>query len=139
MTASSPMPTRRSDTEYLPAGEAQGTGMVFTAGEIASAFNVAADRVERAFAGEFGLAPDEAVTSKRAQHLAEVMLADRPMDEREAALMRLGAFTPRPDQAWGLGETASGEESDRFAATSEMLEDERASETSSHDPAYPSG
>ncbi len=53
--------------------------------------------------------------------------------------MQLGAFTPRSDQDWGLGETAPGEESDRFAATADTPEDERASPRGSRDSSQPAG
>jgi hypothetical protein len=99
--------------EYAPAGEAQGTGARFSAEDIAAAFGVAIDRVNRALAGEYGLNPDDQIDSRQAQHLAEVILGDLPQAEREASLMRLGAFTPRPDHQWGIGEAAPGEESDK--------------------------
>ena len=54
-------------------------------------------------AGEFGLGADGRVDSRQAQHLAEVILGDQPLAEQEAALMRVGAFTPRPDHGWGSG------------------------------------
>ena len=127
-----------SPGEYVPSGEAQGEGARFTADQIASAFGVAVDRVQRAMRGEFGLGPDARLDSRQAQHLAEV-IGDLPLDRREAALMELGAFPPRPDQAWGLGETAPGEESDRLAAAADKLEDEQASRRSSHDPSQPTG
>lgn len=125
--------------EYAPAGEAQGLGATFTADQVAAGFAVAVDRVHRAIAGEFNLGPDGRVDSKQAQHLAEVILGDEELAEREAALMRLGAFTPRADQDWGLGETAPGEESDRFAAAADTLEDERASPRGSYDQSQPAG
>jgi hypothetical protein len=100
--------------EYAPAGEAQGSGQTFTARQVAAAFAVAIDRVHRALAGEFALAPNATIDSRQAQRLAEALLVDQPLAEREAALMELGAFTPRPDQAWGFGEKAPGEESDRL-------------------------
>ena len=100
--------------EYAPAGEAQGEGAHFSAGEIARGFEVAIDRVHRAMAGEFGLDSDGRVDSKQAQHLAEVILGDQPLAEQEAALMRVGAFTPRPDHGWGIGEAPPGEESDKL-------------------------
>lgn len=138
--ATSTAPSARDDdTEYVPAGEDQGQDATFDAAQVATAFGVDQDRVHNALKGEFGLGSDARVTSKQSQQLAEVLLGDLPMDQQEAALMQLGAFTPRPDQAWGMGETAPGEESDRFAAAPDVLEDERASERSSHDPAYPSG
>jgi hypothetical protein len=43
-----------------------------------------------------------------------VILGDQPLAEQEAALMRAGAFTPRPDHGWGVGETPPGEESDKL-------------------------
>jgi hypothetical protein len=52
--------------------------------------------------------------------------------------MRLGAFTPRTDDASDLGDTAIGEESDRLVARADVPDDELASERSSHDPSYPS-
>ena len=125
--------------EYAPAGEAQGRGATFGADQVAAAFDVAVDRVHRALAAEFNLGADDRVDSRQAQHLAEVILGDQALDYREAALMQLGAFTPRPDQAWGMGETAPGEESDRFAATTDVLEDESASPRSSHDRSQPAG
>jgi hypothetical protein len=98
--------------EYAPAGEAQGNATTFAAAQIASAFDVAIDRVHRAMAGEFGLGPEDQIDSRQAQHLAEVILDSLPLADREAALMRLGAFTPRADHVWGVGEAAPGEESD---------------------------
>ena len=125
--------------EYVPAGEAQGLGESFGADQVAAGFNVAIDRVHRAMAGEFNLGSDGRVDSRQAQHLAEVILGDEELAEREAALMRLGAYTPRADQDWGLGETAPGEESDRYAASADTLEDERASRRGSFDSSQPSG
>ncbi|MFN8590436.1 MAG: hypothetical protein U0031_03160 [Thermomicrobiales bacterium] len=107
--------------EYVPAGEAQGVGSTFTSQEIAAAFEVAGERVVRALAGEFGLDARDRVDSRRAQHLAEVILGDQPQAEREAALMRLGAFTPRADHEWGVGEAAPGEESDRVVGDDDHL------------------
>ena len=101
--------------EYAPAGEAQGEATRFSAEQIASGFEVEIDRVHRAMSGEFGLGTDGRVDSRQAQHLSEVILGDQPLAEQEAALMRLGAFTPRPDHDWGLGETPPGEESDKLA------------------------
>ena len=99
--------------EYAPAGEAQGEGARFTAEQVARGFAVEIDRVHRAMAGEFSLGADGQIDSRQAQHLAEVMLGDQPQAEQEAALMQLGAFTPRPDHDWGIGEAAPGEESDK--------------------------
>ena len=97
--------------EYAPAGEAQGIGEHFTASEVAAAFGVEIDRVHRAMAGEFSLGSDEQVDSRQSQQLAEVLLGDQPLDGQEAALMKLGAFTPRRDQEWGHGEKPPGLES----------------------------
>ncbi len=124
-----------NDGEYLPAGEDQGLGARFSAEELATAFDVAVERVRQAISGELTIGTEEKVDSRQAQRLAEVLLGDQPQDIRQAALMRLGSFTPRPDQEWGLGETAPGEESDRLAASVDVLDDEVASERSSHDPA----
>lgn len=123
--------------EYAPAGETQGQDSRFAADQIAAAFGVAIARVERAIAGEFGLNAGALVDSRQAQRLAEVLLTDKPLPEREAALMQLGAFTPRADQAWGLGETAPGEESDRLAASADELADECASRRGSYDESQP--
>jgi hypothetical protein len=100
--------------EYAPAGEAQGEDARFSAAQIASGFAVEVDRVHRAMSGEFGLGADGRVDSRQARHLAEVILGDQPLAEQEAALMPLGAFTPRPDHEWGVGETPPGEESDKL-------------------------
>ena len=131
--------TDLSETEYVPAGEAQGQGARFTGSQVADAFGVELARVHRALAGEFNLGPEAVTDSKQAQQLAEVLIGDLPLDRQQAALMELGAFTPRGDHDWGFGETAPGEESDRFAASADVLEDERASTRSSHDPATPTG
>lgn len=124
--------------EYAPAGELQGIGEHFSADRVAAAFGVAVDRVHNAMAGEFRLGASATVDSKQAQHLAEVILTDQPLDIREAALMTLGAFTPRPDQDWGIGETAPGEESDRYVADPRRPEDEMASREGSYDRSQPS-
>ena len=100
--------------EYAPAGEAQGEDARFSAEQIARGFEIATDRVHRAMAGEFGLGTDGRVDSRQAQHLVEVILGDRPLAEQEAALMQVGAFTPRTDHDWGIGETPPGEESDKL-------------------------
>lgn len=107
--------------EYAPAGEAQGEIATFGLEQIAAAFAVPAERVRRALSGEFGLGPEGRVDSLLAQHLAEVILGDQPQAEREAALMRLGAFTPRPDHDWGIGEAAPGEESDRVVGDDDHI------------------
>lgn len=61
-------------------------------------------------AGEFNLEADGQIDSRQAQHLAAV-LGNLPLAEQAAESMRLGAFTPRPDHDWGIGEKAPGEES----------------------------
>lgn len=124
--------------EYAPAGEAAGEDRTFSLADVAAAFAVDPDRVRRAFAGEFRLGDGGRVDSRQAQHLAEVMLTDLPLAEREAALMQLGAFTPRPDQIWGIGETAPGEESDRYVADATVPEDDLAARDASHDQSQPS-
>jgi hypothetical protein len=100
--------------EYAPSGEAQGEGARFSAEQIARGFEVEIGRVHHAMAGEFGLGADDRVDSRQAQHLAEVILGNLTLAEQEAALMRVGAFTPRPDHEWGVGETPPGEESDKL-------------------------
>ncbi len=104
--------------EYAPAGEERGVGATFSLEEIASAFGVESERVQRAMMGEFGSA-DLRVDSKQAQHLAEVLLGDLPQDQQLAALMRLGAYTPRPDHDIGLGEKDPEEESDKLVGRDE--------------------
>lgn len=123
--------------ERMAAGEDQGVEARFSAARVAEAFEVDVRRVERALEGEFGLGADAEVDSRQSQHLSEVILGDTPMDIREAALMRLGAFTPRPDDAWGVGDTAPGEQSFRLAASATIPDDVLASSTSSHDPSQP--
>ncbi len=113
------------DGEYTPAGELQGVRETFTAEEVAAAFEVAIDRVHRALDGEFNLGPDDRVDSRQAQHLAEVIIGDQPLDAQQAALMKLGAFTPRPDHDWGLGEKAEHEESDRLVRRGDTGDEER--------------
>jgi hypothetical protein len=100
--------------EYAPAGEAQGEDALFSAERIARGFEVEIGRVHRAMAGEFGLGGDGRVDSRQTQHLAEVILGGQTLAEQEAALMRVGAYTPRPDHEWGIGETPPGEESDKL-------------------------
>ena len=107
--------------EYAPAGEAQGEAATFSAEQVGRAFDVAMERVHRAMEGEFGLESSAQVTSRQAQHLAEVILGDQPLDMREAALMRLGAFTPRADHDWGVGEAAPNEESDRVVGDDDHI------------------
>ncbi len=128
-----------NDGGYIPAGEDQGQNASFSAEALADAFAVEVERVHRAIRGELGVAAEGSFNSRQAQRLAEVLLGDQPLDKRQAALLRLGAFTPRPDQEWGLGETVPGEESDRFAASADALEDEAASKRSSHDPGQRTG
>jgi hypothetical protein len=101
--------------EYAPAGEESGVDATFALDDIANAFDVTAERVRRAMTGEFGSA-DIRVGSKQAQHLAEVLLGDLPQDEHLAALMRLGAYTPRPDHDTGLGEKDPADESDKLVS-----------------------
>lgn len=120
------IPTELNDKgEYTPAGEDQGVNASFTAEQVAQAFDVDIERVHNAFQGEFNLGPDGAVDSKRAQQLAEVILGDKPQDVQQAALMTLGAFTPRTDHDWGFGEKADDEESDRLKRTADEGDEER--------------
>jgi hypothetical protein len=108
--------TRDEDAVYVEAGEGENRSARFSLDQIAAAFGVDAERVRRALEGEFSLGPDARVGAKQAQHLAEVLLGDMPLDRREAALMQLGAFTPRSDAAWGPGSGPPAEESDRQGA-----------------------
>ena len=125
--------------EYAPAGELQGIDARFTVAQLAAAFGVESERVIHAMAGEFGLGPEATVDSRQAQRLSEALMTDAPMDLREAALMTLGAYTPRADEDWGVGDVAPGEESDRFAASPFKTPDELESPTGSHDPSQPTG
>ena len=113
------------ENEYLPAGERQGVDASFTADAVAGAFGVEIDRVQAAFQGEFDRAPDATVDSREAQHLAEMLMADQPLDAREAALMRLGAFTPRPDHEFGFGEKPPHTESDWLVRRGDQGDEER--------------
>ena len=109
--------TERSG-EYAPAGEESGEEATFGLEDVARAFGVEPGRVERAMTGEFGSA-DMRVDSKQAQHLAEVLLGDLPQDQQLAGLMKLGAYTPRPDHDTGLGEKDPAEESDKLVDVDE--------------------
>jgi hypothetical protein len=122
-------------TIEAPPGEDGGIGARFSAGQVAAAFGVDEERVARAVAGEFGLTEGVAIDSWQAQQLAEVLLGDEPLDRRQAALMRLGAFTPRSDADWGLGDARRGEESDLQASRADVSPTDLASSRSSHDPA----
>ncbi len=104
--------------EYAPHGEESGVQDSFGLEQIARAFEVEPERVQRAMLGEFG-SDQQHVDSKQAQHLAEVLIGDQPQDHQMAALMRLGAFTPRTDHAEGIGEKDPDEESDKLAETVE--------------------
>jgi len=131
--------SRGGEGEYVPAGEDQGIGRRFGAEQVAKAFSVDIGRVHRAIAGEFSMDAAGRVDSRQAQHLAEVILGDQDLSAQQAALMELGAYTPRADDTWGIGDEAPGEESDRLAASAEQPDDVRASRQSSHDESQPSG
>jgi hypothetical protein len=114
------MEAETNDGAYVPAGEDQGRDATFSASELASAFEVAADRVHRAMQGELGLPSSASVDSRQAQALAEVLLGDLPLEQREAALMRLGAYTPRADMIdASVEEKPAGEMSDRIRPSEE--------------------
>jgi hypothetical protein len=120
------VPTELNDEgEYTPAGEDQGVNTTFTAEQVASAFEVEIQRVHNAFEGEYGLGSDGRVDSRQAQSLAEAILGDKPQDVQQAALMKLGAYTPRTDHDWGFGEKADDEESDRLKRTADEGDEER--------------
>lgn len=109
--------------ENHPPGEDQGLNTEFTASAVAEAFGVDIDRVYKAMQGEFGLDERGTVDSRQAQHLAEVILGDQPMDQQEAALMQLGAYTPRADTIEATAtEKPAGELSDRLRSTEEAPE-----------------
>ena len=126
--------TEITQAEQLAHGAKPHQALGFSPDQIASAFTVEEHRVRAAILGEFGK-PLTEIDSRQAQHLAEALLTDRPLDARQAALMQLGAFTPRSDLEWGLGDTAPGEESDRLAASADRPDDDLASHHSSYDPA----
>lgn len=111
--------------DYAPPGEANHTGSRFEAQSIAEAFGVNIDRVHAAMSGEFQLAASDTVSSRQAQHLAEVILGDQPLDKREGALLQLGAYTPRADHDTGLGERLGGIESDRLVRNADRNDEER--------------
>jgi hypothetical protein len=54
-----------------------------------------------------------------------VLLGDQPQEQQLAALMTLGAYTPRPDHADGLGEKNPAEESDRLVRNANDDDGER--------------
>lgn len=118
------MENTERDGEYAPTGEESGVDATFTLDDVASAFDVDPNRVHRAMTGEFG-SDDIRVDSKQAQHLAEVLLGDLPQDRQMAALMALGAYTPRADHAVGLGEKDPADESDRLVRNATEGDEER--------------
>jgi hypothetical protein len=114
-SSTTPVDAGQSETgEYIPAGEAQGQDSLFTADQVAAAFEVDVDRVHNALRGEFDLGAGASVDSRQAQQLAEVIIGDQPLDRQQAALMELGAFTPRTDEEYGRGQGKSSEESDKL-------------------------
>jgi hypothetical protein len=125
--------TRDHDGVYLESGENPEHESSFSLEEIATAFGVSLSRVEDAVRGEYGQGADARIDSPMAQHLSEVLLGDQPMDRREAALLKLGAFTPRSDATEGLGQNPPREESDRLSARADIPADRLASGRSSHD------
>ena len=124
---------RDQDDVYIEAGEDADESATFTIERIASAFEVAPGRIQRAVEGEF--APGMDIDARMAWHLTEVVLGDLPQDRRVAALMRLGAFTPRSDASEGIGHGPPDEESDRLSVRAGVPADELASRRSSHDSA----
>lgn len=117
------MDPSKSDGDYTPAGEDQGQSQTFTADDIARAFEVDVSRVHNALKGEFQLGTDAEVDSRQAQHLSEMILGDQPIDKQEAALMKLGAYTPRVDAAEpSVLEKRPGEQSDRIRPSKHVPE-----------------
>lgn len=115
--------TNSTQNDDALAGEDQGIAQTFTADEVAKAFGVEVDRVHRAISGEFGRDDTDGIDSQEAQHLAEVLLGDLPLAEQEAALMTLGAYTPRFDAGEAtVAEKPEGELSDRLRPTEEVPE-----------------
>jgi hypothetical protein len=104
-------------------GENQGVKSRFSARDIADAFGVDIQRVHNAFAGEFNMDESGHVDSQQAQHLSEMILGDKPLAEQEAALMQLGAYTPRRDTIEAsVAEKPAGEQSDRIRSSEEAPE-----------------
>jgi hypothetical protein len=126
---------RDQQNVYIEAGEGMDETATFSVDQIATAFEVEPDRVQRAVDGEFGPGSGDRVDARMARHLTEVVLGDLPQDRRDAALMRLGAFTPRSDASDGIGQGSPTEESDRQSARAGISDDELASRRSSYDPA----
>lgn len=121
MTDNANRPTGETEPQYVPEGEDSGVDASFSPRHVADAFGVDIERVKRAFEGEFGLGADDLVDSRQAQHLAEVIIGDRPQAERDEALMELGAFTPRHDAADAtVEEKQPGELSDRLRPSEEV-------------------
>ena len=127
-------PHRTPEGMYIEAGEDVSPARRFSADEVANAFGVEKERVLRAMRGEFGLGPEATIDDKQAQDLVEVLFGDLPFDQREAATMKLGAFTPRRDAEYGLGSGPPEVESDRESAKAGTPPDELASKRSSHAP-----
>lgn len=117
----SKMTNNERDGEYAPVGEERSADVTFSLEEIASAFDVDPGRVRQALSGEFG-SDDIRIDSRQAQHLTEVLLGDQPQDHQMAALIKLGAYTPRPDHVEGLGEKDPAEESDKLKGDTSDLE-----------------
>ena len=69
--------------EYAPSGEAQGEDARFWPNRSPGLRGREVARVHRAMSGEFGLGADGQVDSRQAQHLAEVILGDRPGPSRK--------------------------------------------------------
>lgn len=110
--------------EYTPAGEGQGKYRKFTAKQVADAFGVDESRVHNAFKGEYNLGADGTISSAQAQELAEIFLGDLPLDGQQAALMKLGAFTPRFDDTESTATPkAPGEQSDKLRSSQESVEE----------------
>jgi hypothetical protein len=108
-------------SEYDRGSGKQGVAPSFTAEAVAEAFGVEVARVHRAMQGEFQLSADAPVDTHQAQELVEVLLSDKPLDKRQAALMELGAYTPRFDEIEGtVSEKPPGEQSDRIRPTEEV-------------------
>lgn len=128
-------PHRDQSNIYVEAGEERDETATFTVEQVAVAFDVEPVRVRRAVDGEFGPGAGDRVDARQARHLTEVILGDLPQDRRDAALMRLGVFTPRSDASDGIGQGAPDDESDRQSARAGIPDDELASRRSSHDPA----
>src|SRR4051794_17167685 len=90
--------------EYVPAGENARTDVRFDIAQIGAALGLDPQIVDAAAHSEFGSPQGALLDSRHVQRLAELLLADQPLADREAALLQFGAYTPRADVGDGIGD-----------------------------------